>query len=134
MPISTAAGKFAGSAGFVLLSIAAVAAFVTTANGGILAASRSPMAMSRDQLLPPVLARVNKRFKTPHISILLTGGFMIAAIVFLDIEALVKTASTLMIILFILVNASVIIMRESRIQSYKPRFKSPLYPYIHVFG
>jgi mannitol/fructose-specific phosphotransferase system IIA component (Ntr-type) len=25
-------------------------------------------------------------------------------------------------------------MRESRIQSYKPRFKSPLYPYIHVFA
>ncbi|MHC4495260.1 MAG: amino acid permease, partial [Planctomycetota bacterium] len=134
MPISTAAGKFAGSAGFVLLSIAAVAAFITTANGGILAASRSPMAMSRDQLLPPVLARVNKRFKTPHISILLTGGFMIAAIVFLDIESLVKTASTLMIILFILVNASVIVMRESRIQSYRPRFKSPLYPYIHIFA
>ena len=134
MPISTAAGKFAGSAGFVLLSIAAVAAFITTANGGILAASRSPMAMSRDQLLPPVLARVNKRFKTPHVSILLTGGFMIAAIIFLDIEALVKTASTLMIILFILVNASVIVMRESRIQSYRPRFKSPLYPYIHIFA
>lgn len=134
MPISTAAGKFAGSTGFVLLSIAAVAAFITTANGGILAASRSPMAMSRDQLLPPVLARVNKRFKTPHISILLTGGCMIAAIIFLDIEALVKTASTLMIILFILVNASVIIMRESKIQSYRPKFRSPLYPYIHVFA
>jgi len=134
MPISTAAGKFAGSAGFVLLSIAAVAAFITTANGGILAASRSPMAMSRDRLLPPVLAHVSKRFKTPHVSILLTGGCMIAAIIFLDIEALVKTASTLMIILFILVNASVIIMRESRIQSYRPKFKSPLYPYIHVFA
>ena len=37
-----------------------------------------------------------------------------------------------MIILFILVNASVIIMRESRIQSYRPRFKSPLYPYLHI--
>ncbi len=134
MPISTAAGKFAGSAGFILLSVAAVAAFVTTANGGILAASRSPMAMSRDQLLPPVLARVNKRFKTPHVSILLTGGFMIAAIVFLDIEALVKTASTLKIILFIGTNVSVIIMRESRIQSYRPKFKSPLYPYIHIFA
>jgi mannitol/fructose-specific phosphotransferase system IIA component (Ntr-type) len=134
MPISTAAGKFAGSTGFVLLSIAAVAAFITTANGGILAASRSPMAMSRDQLLPPVLAHVNKRFKTPHVSILLTGACMIAAIIFLDIEALVKTASTIMIVLFILVNASVIIMRESRIQSYRPKFKSPLYPYIHVFA
>jgi len=132
VPISLAAGKFMGLPGFVLLGIAAIAAFVTTANGGILAASRSPMAMSRDRLLPPVLAQVNTRFKTPHVSILLTGGFMITAIVFLDIESLVKTASTLMIILFVLDNFSVIIMRESRIQSYRPQFKSPLYPYMHA--
>jgi len=39
-----------------------------------------------------------------------------------------------MIILFILVNTSVIIMRESRIQSYRPKFKSPLYPYIHIIA
>ncbi len=134
MPISLAAGKFMGQPGFALLGLAAIAAFVTTANGGLLAASRSPMAMSRDQLLPPLLSRVNDRFKTPHISILLTGAFMITAIVFLDIESLVKTASTLMLILFILVNASVIIMRESRIQSYRPQFKSPLYPYINIFA
>ncbi|MDT8302248.1 MAG: amino acid permease [Sedimentisphaerales bacterium] len=131
-PISIAAGKFMGVLGFVILALAAVAAFVTTANGGILAASRSPMAMSRDQLLPPLLSRISGRYKTPHISILLTGGFMILAIVFLELEVLVKTASTLMLILFILVNASVIIMRESKIQSYRPRFKSPLYPYIHI--
>ena len=132
VPISLAAGKFLGLPGFALLGIAAIAAFVTTANGGILAASRSPMAMSRDRLLPPVLAQVNSRFTTPHLSILLTGGFMIAAIIFLDIESLVKTASTLMIILFVLDNFSVIIMRESRIQSYRPQFKSPLYPYLHI--
>jgi len=134
LPISLAAGKFAGSAGFVLLSAAAVAAFVTTANGGVLAASRSPLAMSRDRLLPPLLAQVHKRFKTPHVSILFTGGFMIAAIIFLDLESLVKTASTLKIILFILANVSVIVMRESRIQSYRPKFRSPLYPYIHIFA
>lgn len=133
LPVSLAADNFMGSWGFVILSLAAIAAFVTTANGGILAASRSPMAMSRDRLLPPALGRINERFKTPHISIMLTGGFMIAAIVALDIEVLVKTASTLMVILFILVNASVIIMRESKIQSYRPKFKSPLYPYIHIF-
>jgi len=132
LPISLAAEKFMGTGGFVLLSLAAVMAFVTTANGGILAASRAPLAMSRDRLLPSVLDRVSERFKTPVVSVVLTGGFMIAAIVFLDIETLVKTASTLMIILFMLVCASVIIMRESRIQSYRPKFKSPLYPYIHI--
>ncbi len=133
-PISVAASKFLGSAGFAILSVAALTAFITTANGGILAASRSPLAMSRDQLLPAALSHVSRRFKTPHLSILLTGGFMVAAIVFLDIENLVKTASTLMIILFILDNASVIIMRESKIQSYRPKFKSPLYPYPHIFA
>ncbi|MBN2592996.1 MAG: amino acid permease [Sedimentisphaerales bacterium] len=132
MPISLAAGKFAGSAGFAVLGIAAVTAFITTANGGIMAASRNPMAMSRDRLLPQILARIHERFGTPHISILLTGIFMAAAIAFLELELLVKTASTLMIILFILVNASVIIMRESKIQSYRPKFRSPLYPYIHI--
>lgn len=131
-PISLAASKFMPVTGFTLLGVAATAAFVTTANGGILAASRYPMAMSRDRLLPGLLARVNQRFRTPHISILLTGGFMIAAIVLLDIEELVKTASTLMVILFILVNASVIIMRESKIQAYRPEFRSPLYPYVHI--
>ena len=134
MPISVAATKFMGNTGFVLLALAAMAAFVTTANGGILAASRYPMAMSRDKLLPSILANINERFKTPHTSIMLTGGFMIAAIVSLDIEVLVKTASTLMIILFILVNASVIVMRESRIQSYRPKFRTPLYPYIQIFA
>ncbi len=134
LPISIAAGKFYGSIGFAVLGFAAIAAFITTANGGILAASRSPLAMSRDNLLPPALSRVSQRFKTPHTSILLTGGFMIIAIVSLDIEVLVKTASTLKIILFIMTNASVIIMRESRIQSYRPKFKSPLYPYPHILA
>jgi amino acid transporter len=133
-PVSLAAFKFMGTAGFVILGLAAMAAFITTANGGILAASRCPMAMSRDRLLPSFLSFVSRRFNTPHISILLTGSFMVLAVIFLDIESLVKTASTLMIILFILDNASVIVMRESKIQSYRPLFKSPLYPYIQIFA
>ncbi|MHC4359337.1 MAG: amino acid permease [Planctomycetota bacterium] len=134
MPISLAASKFMPVVGFFLLGVAALAAFVTTANAGILAASRSPMAMSRDRLLPPVLSHANARFKTPHISILFTSGSMIAAITLLDVETLAKTASTLLIILYILANASVIIMRESKIQSYRPKFRSPFYPYMHIIA
>ncbi len=131
-PISAAADVFLGKFGFVLLGFAAMAAYVTTANGGILAASRSPLAMSRDHLLPMPLARISKRFGTPARSILLTCGFMIVAMLFLKLELLVKTASTMMILLFLLDNASVIIMRESKLQSYRPRFKAPLYPYLQA--
>ncbi len=131
-PISMAANVFLGKFGFAVLSIAALAAFVTTANGGIFAASRSPLAMSRDHLLPEGLSAISKRFNTPHWSILLTCGFMMFAVIFLDLEMLVKTASTMMILLFILDNASVIFMRESKILSYRPRFRAPLYPYMQA--
>ncbi|MHC4906147.1 MAG: amino acid permease, partial [Planctomycetota bacterium] len=131
-PISTAARVFLGTPGVVLLTLAALAAFVTTANGGILAASRSPMAMSRDHLLPGMLARVSKRFGTPTFSILITCGFMIAAIVFLELELLVKTASALLLMMFLMDNISVILMRQSKIQTYRPKFKVPFYPYLPI--
>ncbi|OXU15084.1 amino acid permease [Sedimentisphaera salicampi] len=132
-PIALAANTFMSTPGFVLLSIGALTAYITTANGGLLSASRSPLAMSRDKLLPALLGRVGKT-QTPYVSIIITSLFMIAAITMLEIEILVKTASTLMIILFLLDNASVIIMRESKIQSYRPEFCTPLYPYLNIIA
>jgi APA family basic amino acid/polyamine antiporter len=68
------------------------------------------------------------------VSILLTSLFMILVITFLNLESLVKVASTMMLLLFSLVNISVILMRESKIVSYKPTFKAPFYPYLQVAG
>ncbi|OPX22336.1 MAG: hypothetical protein B1H02_06315 [Candidatus Latescibacteria bacterium 4484_107] len=133
-PISLGASAFAGTWGSVILAIAALTAFITTSNAGILAASRFPMAMSRDRLLPEFFGKINERFGTPHVSILVTSAFMISVILFLGLEDFVKTASTLKIVLFLLVNVSVIIMRESKIQNYRPSFRSPLYPWMQIFG
>ena len=133
-PLSDAASVFAGNFGLILLAIGAILAFLSTGNAGILAASRAPMAMSRDNLIPQTFSRVNSRFKTPHVSIIVTSVFMILAIIFLDLEMLAKTASTLKILLFASVNIAVIIMRESGLQNYRPKFKSPLYPWIQIAG
>ncbi len=134
LPISLAASNIAGTLGYVLLTFAAAAAFITTANGGLLAASRAPLAMSKDKILPSFFANISHRFRTPHASILVTGLFMTVAIVAMDIELLVKTASTLGILLFMMINASLIIMRESKIQSYRPKFRAPFYPYINILA
>jgi len=132
IPISLSARSFMGTPGLFILSAAALIAFITTANAGILSASRSPMAMSNDNLLPKFFSRINPRTKTPIGSILTTSAFMITVILFLDLKDLVKTASTMMILLFISVNISVIIMRESKIHSYRPLFRSPFYPWIQI--
>ncbi len=133
-PLSLGASKYTGKIGFLILSLAAMLAFITTANAGLLAASRAPLAMAKDNLLPAFFSRVNLKFKTPVISILITSLFMVLVITFLELEGLVKVASTMMLILFSFVNISVILMRESKIVSYKPSFKSPLYPYIQIAG
>ncbi len=122
-----------GSIGGLLMSIAAILAFVSTANAGLLASSRGPMAMAKDHLLPKVFSRISKK-GTPAFSVIFTTIFMITVILFLDLEGLVKTASTLKILLFILVILSLIIMRESKLRHYRPKFKSPLYPYIQIAG
>lgn len=133
-PISDAAFAASGMPAGIIISIAALLAFITTVNAAIMSASRYPIAMSRDQLLPQFFERINEKFRTPHFSIFFTGLFMIGAIFFLNLEYLVKTASALLLLLYICANLAVIIMRESKIQNYKPKFYSPFYPVTQIIG
>ena len=130
VPISLGADAMMGHVGALLVDAAALLAFATTANAGILSAARSPMAMSRDGLLPKMLSRSSKRFGTPYIAISFTALFLVAVIALLSIENLVKTASTMMLLIFMLDIISLIIMRQSGLQNYRPTFKAPLYPWL----
>ncbi len=131
-PIGLGARNTLGSFGAYLVLGAAGLAFATTGNAGIMAASRSPLAMSRDGLLPRWLSHTNPSRGTPDRGILVTSGFIISVLLAFSIEDLVKSASTMMILMFGLVNLSVIIMRTSRIEGYRPAFRSPLFPWIQV--
>jgi len=132
-PLSDGAGSYAGLAGIVILAVAAVFAFISTANAGIMTASRAPLAMSRDKLLPAVCQKLNEN-GVPFVPIVFTSAAMIFMIFFLNIEGIVKVASTMKIILFTLANLALIFMRESRVLNYKPVFKAPLYPYLQIIG
>jgi amino acid transporter/mannitol/fructose-specific phosphotransferase system IIA component (Ntr-type) len=132
-PISLGGGVTMGLFGIVIMSIAALLAFISTGNAGILASSRDPLAMGKDELLPGAFSKVSKR-GTPWVSILFTSGFMIIIILFLDLEDFVKTASTLKLILFILANLALIFMRESNIRHYRPKYKAPFYPWVQIIG
>ncbi len=122
-----------GSLGLLLIVIAAIAAFASTGNAGLMSASRYPLAMSRDGLLSPVFQNIG-RFNTPHISVIVTTLLMAVVLLLFDVEALAKLASAFQLLLFGLINLSVIVMRESRIEAYKPGYKSPFYPWLQIFG
>ncbi len=133
IPISLGASTFLGRTGSLILGGAALLAFITTANAGILAASRDPMAMGEDKLLPGAFRKISKH-GAPWFSILFTSAFMLVAIWFLNLENLIKVASTLKLLMFTLANWSVIFMREGKLKHYQPTFRSPLYPWIQILG
>ncbi|MCF7957713.1 MAG: amino acid permease [Phycisphaerae bacterium] len=132
-PLSDTAVAFSSNFTKNLMILAAMLAIVTAANSGIMAASRYPLALARDEMLPKPFATINTRFKTPHISILLTGIIIMVAI-FIDVKVLVKAASSVLILTYMFTCFAVVILRESRIQNYRPEFKTPLYPWVQLVG
>ena len=113
-----------------------ITVLTATALSGIMATSRFPFAMARDNLLPAALENVHRKFKTPHLSIIGTGLAMAISLIFLPVSDVVKLASGFKILIFIVINACVIVLRSSSKHHkwYNPEWKSPLYPYMQIFG
>jgi amino acid transporter/mannitol/fructose-specific phosphotransferase system IIA component (Ntr-type) len=122
-----------GDYGVILVTVAALTAFASVANAGILSSSRYPLAMSRDRLLPTALQKLGKR-GTPGFSIVISVGAIVVFLLFLDPIKIAKLASAFQLLIFAILCGSVIVMRESRIASYDPGYRSPFYPYLHIFG
>ncbi|MFW5762164.1 MAG: amino acid permease [Cyclobacteriaceae bacterium] len=121
------------NAGVWLISVAALAAFASTGNAGLLSASRYPFAMGRDNLFPAVLSKIGGK-GTPIIAILFTTVLIIIFILVLSEEGIVKLASTFQLLVFIFINLSVIVFRKSKIESYDPGYLSPFYPFMQITG
>ncbi len=132
-PVATAAEYITGYWGAVIMTVAAIFAFFSVANAGILSCSRYPLAMSRDHLFPSFFRKLTKQ-RTPANSIILTVAIVIIFLLLFDPIKIAKLAGAFQLMLFSLMSLAVIIMRESRIESYDPGFRSPLYPWIQILG
>lgn len=132
-PVATAALVFSGPTGKLLATLGALLAFFAVANAGILSASRYPLAMSRDHLLPGFMRWINRQ-GVPANGVFVTLGIALAIIFFLDPISIAKIASAIQLVVFALLCLAVILMRESGLDSYDPGYRSPCYPWIHVAG
>ena len=119
-------GYVAGAVGVITL--------LSMANSGVLASSRFPFAMGKDRLMPGFLGSVSSKFMTPVSAIITTSTLIALAILFLDVVKIAKLASAFKVLMFIFNELSVIVLRETNAQWYNPSFRSPLYPYVQLFG
>ena len=133
-PIHTLFQTIGGDTFGLIAGVVGALTLLSMANSGVLASSRFPFAMSKDGLLPSYLAGINSKFMTPVSAILTTSTLIALAIIFLDVVKIAKLASAFKVLMFIFNELTVIVLRETNAQWYRPTFKSPMYPYVQIFG
>jgi len=89
--------------------------------------------MSRDGLLPPSFAKVHPKFRTPHVTTILTGVFVAFFAAFADIEEAVELTNIGTLFAFILVCASIIILRRTEPERIRG-FRTPWVPVVPILG
>ncbi|QSG01542.1 amino acid permease [Natranaeroarchaeum sulfidigenes] len=132
--IALVAEQAIGPAGAIAIVIAALMALASTANAGLLAASRFPLAMARDGVFPEQLEQVSERFATPFNAVALTGGVLLLMVTVLPIQQVAAFGSAFQILVFILLNVALIGFREGVVPEYDPAFETPLYPWMPIAG
>jgi len=73
-PLAEASARFLGAFGPAVISAGAVISVLGAMNVAMLALSRIPFAMAEQGQLPRFVLRIHRRFRTPHISILISAA------------------------------------------------------------
>ena len=105
--------------------VAAIFGLFSTMIVNLLGQTRIFYSMSRDGLLPPLFARVHPRFRTPHVSTMLTGCIIALVAGLTPINALSQLVSIGTLLAFVLVSIGVIVLRKTAPNLPRP-FKTPV--------
>jgi APA family basic amino acid/polyamine antiporter len=131
-PMITALSLAEGSPGLLsvsrfIVSLGAVIAMASVLLVFQLGQPRIFMSMARDGLLPPFLAKVHPRFKTPYIGTIITGIFVAVFAAFANIAEVVDLTNIGTLFAFVLVSLGVIVLRRLEPDRHRP-FRAPLVP------
>jgi APA family basic amino acid/polyamine antiporter len=89
--------------------------------------------MAHDGLLPEVFASVHPKFKTPHVTTILTGVVAAFFAGVLPIDILGELVSIGTLLAFVIVCLGIIILRKKRPDAVRP-FRTPLVPLVPLLG
>lgn len=117
----------------VLVTLGALAGLTSVMLVMMMAQPRIFLAMARDGLLPAWAARIHPRFRTPHITTVLTGLAVAVAAGFSTIGTLGNLVNIGTLLAFVIVAIGVIFMRRREPDAPRP-FKVPLVPWIPAFS
>jgi basic amino acid/polyamine antiporter, APA family len=116
-----------------VIKLAALFGLFSTMLVNLLAQTRIFYSMSRDGLLPSVFATVHPRFRTPHISTILTGVVIAITAGLTPIAVLGQLVSIGTLLAFVLVSIGIMILRKTAPDAPRP-FRTPWVPFVPIAG
>jgi APA family basic amino acid/polyamine antiporter len=116
-----------------VIKVAALFGLFSTMLVQLLGQTRIFYSMSRDGLLPRVFAAVHPRFRTPHVSTVLTGSVIALLAGLTPIGVLGQLVSIGTLLAFVLVSIGVVILRATAPDVPRP-FRTPWVPFVPIAG
>jgi APA family basic amino acid/polyamine antiporter len=116
-----------------IITIGVIAGTTSVALTSLLGQSRIFYVMARDRMLPPAVAAVHPRFKTPARMTMITGVLVALLAFVVPLDALLELVNIGTFSAFIIVCAGVIWLRYARPDLPRP-FRSPLVPFFPLCG
>jgi APA family basic amino acid/polyamine antiporter len=114
-----------------ILAFGAVAAMTSVLLVFQLGQARIFMSMARDGLLPPWAAKVHPKYKTPHITTIVTGVFVAVSAAFAPIGWVLELTNIGTLFAFILVALGIIVLRRRDPNRPRP-FRTPWVPVLPI--
>ena len=123
-----------GTTGALVIGAAGLLATLSSANASIMSSSRAVYALSRDGVVPEGVSRVSRRFRTPHVALVLTGVPIALLVLLGRLEVLAEVASILHLLLYGLICVAALAFRRADSLWYRPTFRSPGSPWLPGLG
>jgi len=128
------ARKMLGTWGAIVVLFAGLLATLSSANASMISASRGVFALSKDKLISHSASKINKRFGTPHIALILVTVPIAVMLIKSRLEVFAEVASFLHLIIYAGICLSVLKLRITNPTWYIPTFRIPAFKIVAGLG